>query len=109
MFGQTIDRGANLVHDMIGMMSYCNIGLGGLGVNIFVWISLKYRLVIRVRQFYRYAPLKSPYHIDQSNQHFISLLSAHCLPYPPQVHVGNGVVVLLFGRQPNCGHMDKSQ
>ena len=102
-----IDRGANLMHGMIGTMIFCNNGLGSLRVDIFIYLSLDLRIVIRVGQLSIYAPLKVPYHLEQSTQRFISIFSAHCLPRPRQVHVGNGVIVFLFGHQPNCDHLDQ--
>ena len=36
IYGQKIDRGANLVHGAIGAMRCCNNGLGSIGVDIFV-------------------------------------------------------------------------
>ena len=35
MYGKTIYQGANIVHDMIGATSCCNIGLGSIRVDIF--------------------------------------------------------------------------
>ena len=53
MYGQTIDRGDNLVHGKIGTMSCCNNGIGSLGINIIVYPGLKFRLVLRVGQLSR--------------------------------------------------------
>ena len=51
--GHTIKQVANLVHGTIGKMSFCNNGLGRLGVDLFVYLSLKRRLVVHVEQLSR--------------------------------------------------------
>ena len=48
MDGQTIERGANLVHDTIGTMSCYNNGIDTLGVGLFVYLGLKRCLVVQV-------------------------------------------------------------
>ena len=48
MDGQTIEQGANLVHDTIGTMSCYNNGLDTLGVGLFIYLGLKRCLVVQV-------------------------------------------------------------
>ena len=36
MYEQTIYRGANILHGMIGMMSFCNTGIVSLRVDLFI-------------------------------------------------------------------------
>ena len=107
MDGQTIVRGANIVHGTIGTMICYNNGLDTLGVGIFIYLGLKRCLDVQVGRLSSQDPLKGPYHLDQSTQRFISLFIAHCQPQSPWFHVGNGVGVFLFERRPNRGHLDQ--
>ena len=91
----------------LGIVSCCTNGLGSIGVDIFVEIGLKHRLLVQVGHFSIQDSLKGPYYIVQSNQWLISLFVYHCIPHPPWVYVRNGDVIFLFGRQPNRGNLDK--
>ena len=51
--------------------------------------------------------MKGPYHLGLLIQCFISLFSAQYLSHTLQVHVGNGVLVFLFGLRTNRGHLGK--
>ena len=53
MHGETIGQGINIVHGVIGTMICCNNGLVSLGANLFVYLSLKHLLVLRVGQLSR--------------------------------------------------------
>ena len=50
MYWNTIELGDTIMHGTNGMMSFCNNCLGSLGVNIFVYISLKHHFVVQVGQ-----------------------------------------------------------
>ena len=41
------------------------------------------------------------------SQHLKSLFIDQCITCPLRVHVENGVIIFLFGRQPNHGHLNK--